>query len=106
MAEDPEQVLPQQRVGAGGDGEERGVELALERCSSTSATVITGMANSSRNWITRIIHVNTGMRISDMPLVRMLRAVTIRLMAPVWRGDAGDQQAERPDVDAVGRRER
>ena len=26
--------------------------------------------------------MNTGMRISDMPLVRMLRAVTIRLMAP------------------------
>ena len=33
--------------------------------------------------MTRIIHVNTGMRISDMPLVRMLSAVTIRLMAPV-----------------------
>ena len=42
------------------------------KISSTSATVITGMANSSRNWITRIIHVNTGIRISDMPLVRML----------------------------------
>ena len=51
--------------------------------SSTSATVITGMANSSRNWMTSTIHVNTGMRISDMPLVRMLSAVTIRLMAPV-----------------------
>ena len=52
------------------------------KMSSTSATVITGMANSSRNWITRIIHVNTGMRISDMPFVRMFSAVTIRLMAP------------------------
>ena len=51
--------------------------------SSTSATVITGMANTSRNWITRTIHVNTGMRISDMPLVRMLSAVTMRLIAPV-----------------------
>jgi hypothetical protein len=40
------------------------------------------MANSSRNWMTRIIHVNTGMRMSDMPLVRMLSAVTIRLTAP------------------------
>ena len=44
---------------------------------------MTGMANSSRNWITRIIHVNTGMRISVMPLVRMLSTVTIRLIAPV-----------------------
>ena len=52
------------------------------KMSSTSATVITGMANSSRNWMTRIIQVNTGMRISDMPLVRMFNAVTIRLMAP------------------------
>ena len=52
------------------------------KMSSTRATVITGMANSSRNWMTRIIHVNTGMRISDMPLVRMFSAVTIRLMAP------------------------
>ena len=33
--------------------------------------------------MTRIIHVSTGMRISDMPLVRMLSVVTIRLMAPV-----------------------
>ena len=51
--------------------------------SRNSATVITGMANSRRNWMTRIIHVNTGMRISDMPLVRMLRAVTMRLIALV-----------------------
>ena len=40
--------------------------------SRNSATVITGMANSSRNWMTRTIQVNTGIRISDMPLVRML----------------------------------
>ena len=69
--------------------------------SRNSATVITGMANSSRNWMTRIIHVNTGMRISDMPLVRMLRAVTIRLMAPVSEAMPVIMQAERPEVDAV-----
>ena len=69
--------------------------------SRNSATVITGMANNNRNWMTRIIHVNTGMRISDMPLVRMLRAVTMRLIGTRQRGDAGDQQAEHPEVDAV-----
>ena len=51
--------------------------------SRNSATVITGMANSSRNWTTRIIQVNTGMRISVMPGARMLSTVTIRLIAPV-----------------------
>ena len=67
---------------------------------------MTGMANSSRNWMTRIIHVNTGMRISDMPFVRMLSTVTMRLMAPVSEAMPVIMQAERPDVDAVGRRER
>ena len=51
--------------------------------SRNRATVMTGIANSSRNWITRTIHVSTGMRISDMPLVRMLSTVTIRFTAPV-----------------------
>ena len=41
------------------------------------------MANSRRNWITTIIHVNTGIRINDIPLARMLRAVVMRLIAPV-----------------------
>ena len=43
---------------------------------------MTGMANSSRNWVTSAIHVNTGIRISVMPGARMLSTVTIRLMAP------------------------
>ncbi len=51
--------------------------------SRNSATVITGIANTSRNWTTRIIHVNTGIRISDMPLARMFRTVVMRLSAPV-----------------------
>jgi hypothetical protein len=41
------------------------------------------MANTSRNWTTRIIQLNTGMRMRLMPGARMLRMVTIRLMAPV-----------------------
>ena len=51
--------------------------------SRNSATVMTGMANSSRNCTTRIIHVKTGIFISFMPGARMLRTVTIRLIAPV-----------------------
>ena len=44
---------------------------------------MTGMANTSRNWMTSTIHVKIGMRNSDMPGARMLSTVTIRLMAPV-----------------------
>ncbi len=44
---------------------------------------MTGMAKTSRNCVTRIIQVKTGMRIRLMPGARMLRMVTIRLMAPV-----------------------
>ena len=48
--------------------------------------------------MTRIIQVNTGMRISVMPGRRMLRTVTMRLTDAGQRGDAGDLQAERPEV--------
>ena len=45
-----------------------------------------------RNWVTSVIQVSVGTRIMLMPLVRMLRMVTMRLMAPtseampvIWR---------------------
>ncbi len=41
------------------------------------------MANSSRNWVTRVIQVNTGMRNMVMPGQRMFSTVTIRFTAPV-----------------------
>src|SRR3954454_2602587 len=44
---------------------------------------MTGMANRSRNWTTRTIHVKIGIFISVMPGAHMLRMVTMRLMAPV-----------------------
>ena len=53
------------------------------KLSSTSATVITGTANTSRNCTTKIIQVKIGMRISFMPGARMFRIVTMRLMEPV-----------------------
>ncbi len=48
--------------------------------SSTSATVMTGMANTSRNCTTRTIQVKTGIFMSVMPGARMFRTVTMRLM--------------------------
>ena len=51
------------------------------KVSRNSATVITGMANSSRNCTTSSIQVSTGMRQRVIPGVRMLSTVVIRLMA-------------------------
>ena len=82
VSEDPEEVLPQQWVGAGVDGKNVASKLRWN-VNRNSATEITGMANSSRNWMTRIIQVNTGMRMNDMPLARMLSAVMMRLIDPV-----------------------
>ncbi len=44
--------------------------------------VMTGRANSSRNWVIRPIHVKIGIRNRPMPGARMLRQVTIRFTAP------------------------
>ena len=41
-----------------------------------------GSENASRNWTTRPIHTNTGVRNSDMPGARMLMIVTARFTAP------------------------
>ena len=51
--------------------------------SRNSATVITGMANSNRVWVTSDIQVNVGIFINFMPGARMFKMVTIRLIAPV-----------------------
>ena len=60
-----------------------------------SATVMTGMANSSRNCTTMTIQVKIGTFIRLMPGARMLMTVTMRLIAPVreaipviWRPSA------------------
>ena len=42
---------------------------------------MTGTANSSRNWTTRIIQVITGILNSVMPGARMFSTVTIRFIA-------------------------
>ena len=48
-----------------------------------SAAVMMGMANTVRNATTSIIHVNTGIRMSVIPGARMLRIVTMKLIADV-----------------------
>ena len=59
------------------------VENSRSKLRRNSATVMTGMAKSSRNCDTRLIHTKIGMRMRLMPGARMLIAVTIRLTAPV-----------------------
>ena len=51
------------------------------KISRNNATVITGNANSSRNWVISSIQVRTGIRIRVMPGARRLRQVTIRFIA-------------------------
>ncbi len=42
---------------------------------------MTGSANTNSTWVMKAIQVNTGIRIIDMPGVRMLNTVTVRLIA-------------------------
>ena len=60
--------------------------------SRISATVMTGKASSSRNWVMKLIQMNIGMRISFMPGARRLTIVTMKLNAAaseatprIWR---------------------
>ena len=60
--------------------------------SSIRATVITGNASTRRNEVTRVIQVNRGMRMRDIPGARMLTMVTMKLKAAareaiprIWR---------------------
>ena len=50
--------------------------------SRNSAIEITGMANTSRIWVTKLIQVNTGIRMSVMPGARRLSTVTTRFTPP------------------------
>jgi hypothetical protein len=41
-------------------------------------TVTGGKASTTRNWTTRLIHTNTGMRMRVMPGARMFRMVAMK----------------------------
>ena len=104
VPEDPEQVLPQQRVGAGVDVEERGAEVALEH------------QQEQRHGDDRDGEQQQELHDQDHPGEdRHLHQAHARrahvedgddqVDRAGQRGDAGDLQAERPEVDAVGGRE-
>ena len=65
------------------DGRKNVVPKLRSKNTMISATVMIGMAKSVRNAVTSIIQTNTGMRMSVMPGARMLRMVTMKLMAEV-----------------------
>ena len=73
--------------------------------SRNSATEMTGMANTSSTWTTRLIQVNTGIFMSVMPGARRLRHGDHEVDATDERGDAGDLQADGVEVHAVAGRE-
>ena len=59
-----------------------GAPQRVSNISCHSATPITGIANSSRNATTKVIQAKTGMRSSVIPGARMLKTVTMKLIAP------------------------
>ena len=71
--------------------------------SRNSAIEITGMANTSRICVTKLIHVNTGIRISVMPGRAQVEHRDHQVHAADEAGDAGDLQADGVEVHAVAR---
>ena len=79
MAEEPEQVLPQQRVAALGRVEEMRADQPVEDQEACSATITAGIAKMIMNDVTSIAQTNSGMRLSVMPGARSLKMVTMML---------------------------
>ena len=102
MAEDPEQVLVQQRIAAGRGVEEVRVEVAVHE-DLISAAVSGGIANSVRNATTSIIHTNTGIFIIVIPGARMLSDGDDEVDRGRDRADAQHDQADGPEVGAPDR---
>ena len=90
MAEDPEEVLPEHRVAAGGDqrafsqveGAVEHVPASRSKVSSIRAIVMAGKAMMIRIETISVDQVKIGMRIIVMPGARRLRMVTMKLKAP------------------------
>ena len=75
MAEEPEQVLPQQRVAALGRVEEVRADQPVEDQRRCSPSITAGIAKMIMNAVTSIAQTNSGMRLSDMPGARSLKTV-------------------------------
>ena len=81
MAEEPEQVLPQQRIAAA-RGDEEGQPKARSSSSSMVAAITAGKANTIISPTTSIAQAKTGMRPSVMPGARVNRTPMISSIAP------------------------
>ena len=99
MAEDPEQVLPQQRVAAVRDVVEVDAEPGGRAPGRRSASVSGGSAKISANDTARNAKQNSGMRLIDMPGARTLKIVTMKLTAAAVDDDAVEDQPEAVEVD-------
>ena len=101
MAEEPEQVLPQQRVAALGRVEELRADQPVgdqERCC---ASITDGMANRIMNDVTSIAQTNSGMRLSVMPGARSLKTVAMIWIGAEQRRHLGEGDQLRPEVGAL-----
>ena len=67
MAEEPEQVLPEQRVAALGRVEEVRADEAVDDAARCCASITAGIAKMIMNDVTSIAQTNSGMRLSVMP---------------------------------------
>ena len=103
VPEDPEEVLPEQRVAAARRRRRSGSRAW--RCSSrkTQSTVSGGSAKSSANATARIAKQKSGIRFSDMPGARSLKIVDDEVDRGRGRRDAVEDQPERVEVDVAAR---
>ena len=81
MPEEPEQVLPQQRVAALGRIEEVRADQPVDDRACVLASITAGIAKMIMNAVTSIAQTNSGMRLSDMPGARSLKIVVMMLTA-------------------------
>ena len=82
VAEEPEQVLEQDRVAAASDGTKKAVPKLRSVSSMVMPPARTGSASSSRKAVTSTDHGNSGILCSVMPGARMLKIVVMKLIAP------------------------
>ena len=81
MAEEPEQMLEQQRIAAAFRVEKGGAEVAVGQ-QHGDPPASTGSDSSSRKTVTRIDHTNSGILCRVMPGARMLKIVVMKLIDP------------------------
>ena len=81
MAEEPEEVLEQDRVAAAVRLEEGGAEVAVGQQHGDGAAS-TGSDSSSRKAVISTDQTKSGILCSVMPGARMLKIVVMKLMAP------------------------